>query len=130
MIFRTFVLLLATGCILSLSASAQEPTTDAKTFMRAKLKYSQQILEALALSDFSNIERASNQLKLLSLDVNWQVRQTLEYRRQSAAFRDSANRLIEAGEKRNIDGAVLAYFQLTQNCVSCHKHLRDTPVEP
>jgi cytochrome c556 len=114
--------------ILALAASqalTEEPMDKEQVFMRAKLSHSQKVLEGLALEDFKEIASSSNQLKLLSLDVNWQVLQTEEYIRQSKEFRRAADGLTAAAEKKNLDGAVLAYFQLTQSCVSCHKYVRD-----
>jgi hypothetical protein len=96
-----------------------------KGFMRAKLMHSQKILEDLALEDFTSMAKNAEQLRLLSLDANWQVLQTEEYAMHSHHFRQSAAGLIAASEKKNLDGAVLAYFQMTQSCVNCHRHVRD-----
>lgn len=95
-----------------------------KTLMRAKLDHSQQVLEALALEDFAGMAKHAEQMKLLSLDAGWQVLQTAEYARHSADFRRATGSLVEAADKKNLDGAVLAYFQLTQTCVQCHRHVR------
>jgi cytochrome c556 len=62
---------------------------------------------------------------LLSLDANWQILQTEEYAMHSHDFRHAAAGLIAASQKKNLDGAVLAYFQMTQSCVNCHRHVRD-----
>ena len=107
------------------SAITWEPMDKEQVFMRTKLAHSQKVLEGLATEDFQTIASNSNQLKLISLDANWQVLQTEEYIRQSKEFRRAADRLTEAADKKNLDGAVLAYFQLTQSCVSCHKYVRD-----
>ena len=106
-------------------AITDEPVGKEQVFMRTKLAHSQQVLEGLATEDFQIIALNSNQLKLISLDANWQVLQTEEYIRQSKEFRRAADNLTAAAEKKNLDGAVLAYFQLTQSCVSCHKYVRD-----
>jgi len=120
-----FSLMLAVVALAASAAMTAEPKDQEQVFMRAKLSHSQKVLEGLALEDFKEIAASSNQLKLLSLDVNWQVMQTEEYIRQSKEFRRAADGLTEAAEKKNLDGAVLAYFQLTQSCVSCHKYVRD-----
>ena len=109
----------------ALPALTQEPMDKEQVFMRTKLAHSQKILEGLATEDFQTIALNSNQLKLISLDANWQVIQTEEYIRQSKDFRRAADSLTDAAKKKNLDGAVLAYFQLTQSCVSCHKYVRD-----
>ena len=104
------------------TAAGKDPE---KVFMRAKLVHSQQILEDLALEDFASMAKNAEQLRLLSLDANWQVLQTEEYAMHSRDFRQAAAGLIAASEKKNLDGAVLAYFQMTQSCVNCHRHVRD-----
>jgi len=117
------VLMIVLSCMRS---SGQEEVDGDKTqsFMRGKLVHSQQILEAMALEDYDSIARHAEQLRLLSLDASWQVFDTIEYVQLSKEFRKSASGLTEAAEEENIDGALLAYFQLTQNCVNCHKHVR------
>jgi hypothetical protein len=73
---------------------------------------------------------------LLSQASNWQVLQTPEYRQRSTEFRRSVDALTEASRERNLDGATLAFMQVTMKCVSCHKYVRsvrmaslDRPVE-
>jgi hypothetical protein len=34
--------------------------------------------------------------------------------------------LIRQADKENLDGAALAYVQLTLSCVNCHKVVRDS----
>jgi cytochrome c556 len=50
--------------------------------------------------------------------------QTPEYSQRSAEFRRAADALTEAARKRNLDGATLAYVDVTTKCVSCHKYVR------
>lgn len=106
------------------SRSFGQAQADKKGFMRGKLTHSQQILEALALEDYAGISHQAEQLRLLSLDANWQVLRTEDYLRHSGDFRRAAAVLKKKGEEKNLDGAVLAYFQLTQSCVNCHRHVR------
>ena len=109
----------------TLAVSRADQKEKEQAFMRAKLIHSQQILENLALEDFTAMAKNAEQLRLLSLDSNWQVLQTEEYALYSLEFRQAAAGLIAASQKKNLDGAVLAYFQMTQSCVHCHRHLRD-----
>ena len=99
---------------------------DAKTdaFMQIKLKRAQDVLRGLALEDFDNIAKNAQGLMLLSHESNWAVFQTVEYNRLSGEFRDSASRLRSAAKDKNLDGATLAYFEVTLNCVRCHKYTR------
>jgi len=101
-----------------------QPPNQAKSFMRAKLGHSQKVLEALALEDFDEMAKHSQDMSLLTLDEGWQVIQSPEYRRRSDEFRRTADALTAAAKKKNLDGATLLYLDLTQKCVSCHKYVR------
>jgi cytochrome c556 len=71
------------------------------------------------------IERAAQELSLASLDSNWQVLQTEDYVRQSAEFRRACDSLKKAAQEKNLDGATLAWVDVTLKCVQCHKYVRD-----
>lgn len=98
---------------------------DVASFMRLKLDHSQKILEGVALKDFALIKQNAQKLGALSLDENWQVLQTVEYRDYSKDFQHITDSLSKAANEKNLDGAALGYVQLTLNCVNCHKHVRD-----
>jgi len=116
---------IAVPLLLVAPGAGDPPESDTEqAFMRAKLMHSQKVLEGLALEDFGMVAKHSNQMKLLSLDAGWQVLQTEEYIRQSVDFRRTTDSLTKAAEKKNLDGALLAYFQLTHSCVECHKYVR------
>jgi hypothetical protein len=105
-----------------------EPTTrpdQVATFMRAKLAHSQDVLEGLAIEDFDLIDKGAQQLSLASEDASWQVLQTEDYARQSAEFRRSCDSLRKAAKGKNLDGAALAWMEVTMKCVQCHKYVRD-----
>jgi cytochrome c556 len=110
------------GAVANRVGSQEEPAP--KIFMRSKLEHSQKLLEALAVEDFAGMAKDSQALSLLSLAASWQVLQTPEYAQQSLEFRRSADALTEAARKKNLDGAALAYVQMTMKCVSCHKYVR------
>lgn len=94
-------------------------------FMRAKLGHADHVLEGLAVADYGMIERAAQELSLASLDSNWQVLQTEDYVRQSAEFRRACDSLKKAAQEKNLDGAALAWMDVTLKCVQCHKYVRD-----
>ncbi len=123
---RTIVLLsLPLGLIFLLAVPGiGQPQKDNRAFMRAKLKYSQEIVEGLALENFDQIAKNAQQLSLLSQATNWDVFQTEEYVVQSREFRRAADALREQAKKKNIEGAALAYFDVTMKCVNCHKYVR------
>lgn len=93
-------------------------------FMRLKLDHSQKVLEGLTLEDFELVAKHAQQIALLTEDETWKVFQTLEYRHHSAEFQRIANELTKQAQKKNLDGAALAYVQMTMSCVNCHKYVR------
>lgn len=102
-------------------ASQDEET---KRFMQVKLRHSQKLIEGLTKGDFSQIEKNSQELHVLSNETTWQVYQTPEYIRMSREFADSCLRLRDAAQEENLDAATLAYFEVTLSCVRCHKYTR------
>ena len=110
--------------------AAQEPSVgdkpnDVSIFMRAKLGHAQLVMEGLALADYDLIARGSHDLALASQASSWQVLQTEEYARQSSEFRRSCDSLRNAAKAKNLDGAALAWMEVTMKCIQCHKYVRD-----
>lgn len=102
---------------------AQEPQKISET-MQLKLKHAQNVLKSLAVEDFDSIADDAKNLSLLSQTAEWQVYRTPEYRHFSAEFRRAADTLTWEADAKNIDGAALAYVQMTLTCINCHKHVR------
>jgi cytochrome c556 len=120
------VALTAGGVWLAATAADGPPQPDkVAAFMRAKLAHSQDVLEGLTTEDFELIEKGAQELALASLDSNWQVLQTEDYVRQSAEFRRACGSLRDAAKAKNLDGATLAWMDVTLKCVQCHKYVRD-----
>ena len=114
--------------LLAAAVVAQEsaPKADAVAdFMRAKLGHSQRVLEGLSLEDYDLIARGAQELALASQASSWQVLQTEEYARQSSEFRRSCDSLRNAAKAKNLDGAALAWMEVTMKCIQCHKYVRD-----
>jgi hypothetical protein len=114
--------------LLAAAVLAQEsaPKADAVAdFMRAKLGHSQHVLEGLSLEDYDLIARGAQELALASQASSWQVLQTEEYARQSGEFRRSCDSLRSAAKAKNLDGAALAWMEVTMKCIQCHKYVRD-----
>lgn len=128
----------AAVAITALPPSAAPPAADTPAvepdkvgvFMRAKLGHGQKVLEGLTVEDYDLIEKGAHDLALASQDSSWQVLQTEDYARQSDDFRRSCNALRAAAKARNLDGAALAWMEVTMKCIQCHKYVRDTRREP
>ncbi len=102
----------------------QEDTTP---FMKRKLDAARDIVSGLASEDYAKIGDSAQALSLLSYESDWNVLQTEAYLRLSSEFRGATQRLRDQADERNMDGATLAYFEVTLNCVRCHKYLRQQP---
>jgi cytochrome c556 len=107
------------------SGQSQEPKKDRNPIMQMKLSHAQKVLEGIALNDFNLIEKHADELIILSNKAEWKVLPTRDYLLQSNEFRRNAELLTKAAKGKNLDGATLAYVQLTMSCVSCHKHVRE-----
>jgi hypothetical protein len=123
-----FVALLGVSAIVW--AAQDEPATKdtIRNFMHKKLEHSQKLLEGIAVEDFPSIVRESQQLSLLSREATWKVFETEDYVQHSTEFRRTADAITEAGRKKNLDAAALAYVDMTMKCVNCHKYVRGVRV--
>jgi hypothetical protein len=94
-------------------------------WMTAKLNYSKSILEALAKGDFETLERSAEQMRLIGKLEGFVRRKNPDYKTQLHAF-DLANlELVRQAKRHNIEGAALAFNQITSSCVACHAMLRE-----
>ena len=116
--------LIALALLISLRLIATD--SPVKEEMRFKLHYSQGILEGITTENFSLIATNAHKLKTFSQIPQWESRQTAEYGRLTSDFQRSADALLRAASAKNVDGATVAYFQLTTSCVTCHRYLRES----
>lgn len=122
------LVLLAGGTWIS-SLFAHQPDDEAvKVFMRAKLDASQKILEGLVTEDFDLMREASNRISVMGRRAEWNAIKTPDYVQQTTDFQRAAQRLAEAAKEKSLDGASLAYLQLTLSCVNCHKYVRGVKI--
>jgi hypothetical protein len=101
-----------------------EKESGVKEAMRQKVAYSQQVLIGITLEDYGLIANNAGKLVELSNKTNWYSRQVPEYELFLNEFRRNAQQLKEAGQRKNMDAASLAYVQMTLSCVSCHNFIR------
>jgi cytochrome c556 len=114
-------------CVLAVNAYSQ-PRVALRDFMRAKLRFSQQALEGLVMDDLASVQKAAQEMKLLSLEETWQVLQTPEYVEFSRKFRTEAEALSAAAGKNQLENSTAAFNRLTTRCVECHKYVRGVRV--
>lgn len=101
---------------------------DGKTmsvWMEKKLEHSQAILRGLAMGDFEDVRSNANRLKVLNRVEGFVRRRNPDYRLHLNTFSRVVAEIERQAEKQNIEGATLAFNQLTVSCVDCHKSLRN-----
>lgn len=113
------------GLLLLATLGHSEQPNNVAAFMRLKLEHSQKILEGIVMEDYALVEKNAQSLSLLSQAATWQVLQTPDYLQHSGEFRRAANAVTNAARDKNIDGAALAYLEMTMKCVNCHKYVRN-----
>jgi lysyl-tRNA synthetase class I len=93
--------------------------------MQVKLKRSQAIVEALVKEDFKTLEESAASLVRISKATEFlRAYKTEEYEFQTRVFQKSAEALAAKAKEKNLDGATLAYMDMTMSCVACHNHFR------
>jgi hypothetical protein len=128
---RLYILLLA-GLLLASTASfaadpkAEPKADEASIWMKRKLEHSQKVFAALAAGDFEQIAASSKSLDTLNTLEKFIRGRNPEYRTQLEIFRYANQQILKQAEAKNLDGATLAFNQLTLSCVNCHRQLRDT----
>jgi hypothetical protein len=94
--------------------------------MKRKLENAQKVLEGVAMGDFNKVRTHADELIAISKQAEWRILKTPEYELYSNEFRRNAADLVQRAKEKNLDGAALAYVDLTLTCVKCHKHVRET----
>lgn len=110
------------------ASPAPQEKAGVKRFMRAKLEASQTVLEGLVTENFDQVITGAEKMNVMSKAAEWQVVKGPIYNQHSAEFQRASQRLIKQAKEKNLEGATLAYLQLTMNCVTCHKYVRGAKI--
>jgi cytochrome c556 len=98
-------------------------------WMKKKLAYSETMLVGLVGEDFDQMAKSARSMNAMNQMEKWVRGTSPEYRTQLKIFQNANEQMIRMADKKNLDGAALAYVQLTLSCVNCHKVVRDRPTE-
>jgi cytochrome c556 len=109
----------------TISGHGEDAKNDLKALMKKKLESSQKVLEGLALNDFDTISKHAGELSRISKATEFRVLKTPEFELYSNQFRRSVETMDGMAKTKNLDGAALAYVELTLTCVKCHQHVRE-----
>jgi hypothetical protein len=108
------------------SSQERKKKRESDPLMVAKLKESQTLLEGLTLNDLAKVQKSAEEL--LRISKTAQMRKALNtprYEQHANSFQRSSELVIEKAKEKNIDGAALAYVDMTITCVRCHQHTRE-----
>jgi len=93
--------------------------------MQKKLKSAHLVLDGVALGDFKKIAQGGEVLIRLAKSESWQLIRSPNYEKHSADFIWAAEKLVKKAQDKNMDGAALAYVEMTLSCVRCHQYVRE-----
>ncbi len=102
-------------------AKKSEEKTPLQKFMRAKLGGADDVLEGLVTEDFRLIKKGATELKRIGTAAKWRISNDVMYRQHSNVFQRAVGTLDDMVSDKNLDGAALAYIDLTMNCIDCHR---------
>jgi hypothetical protein len=131
---RTLLTLAAAAACLAAVASlrvarAQDKKAEqdkGSLWMKKKLELSQNILAGLAAGDFEMIRENAQSMNILNYLEKWSRADMADYKRQVSHFEFANKELMRQARDKNLEGATLAFNQLTASCVQCHKIVRDS----
>src|ERR1017187_1538171 len=103
----------------------QEKESKSSLWMKQKLGASQNILGGLTKGDFEAIEKNAQSMLVVENLEKWLRADTPGYQMKLKDFEYANKSLVLAAKEKNLDGATIAYIQLTLSCVHCHKVVRD-----
>ncbi|HBN77831.1 cytochrome c [Rubinisphaera italica] len=105
--------------------SSDEDVELRRSFMRAKLKASSDILEGLSNEDFLLIGSGAEKLYKMSTVEKWLYSDDEEYRQYTNEFQRDALGLVETAKEGKLDKSTLKWMELTMKCIECHRHIRE-----
>jgi hypothetical protein len=122
------IIAIAAACLaFAVLSDSQEAVI--RQLMRAKARYAHRLLDAVVMEDFDTIRDQAFRLKAVGETGDFQVLKTPEYARQSDAFIEATESLIDAAREKDGDRAALAYMDVTLKCVRCHHYIREHLIE-
>lgn len=123
-------LLLAVSCVLGADDRPAKGKDEGSVWMTKKLEFSKNVLAGLTRGDFELVRKNAEAMRVVGYLEMWDRANLPEYRRQIRYFEDANKELLRHAASKNINGATLAYTQLTLSCVHCHNIIRDTRKKP
>ena len=125
-ILATLVLITAMCGVNHTRGGDEQPKENSGSlWMKQKLVASQNLLAGLTMADYPAIEKNAQSMIAVGYLEKWIRADTPEYQTMLRVFLYANKSLTLAAREKNLDGATVAYLQLTLSCVNCHKLVRD-----
>ena len=125
-ILATLVLITAMCGVNHTRGGDEQPKDNAGSlWMKQKLVASQNLLAGLTMADYPAIEKNAQSMIAVGYLEKWIRADTPEYQTMLRVFLYANKSLTLAAREKNLDGATVAYLQLTLSCVNCNKLVRD-----
>ena len=103
---------------------AHKKMTTLQIFMRQKLGYSENIVEGIALENYSLVISNGVQLKLMTQSNIWLELKHPVYLEKTDHFQADVTAMLDAARAANTPDLLKAYTQVTADCVDCHRTFR------
>ncbi len=119
------VFLFAPAAVQAQAPKSADQNQPVSFWMRKKLEFSQNILGGIATADFDTIVSNAEAMGRLSHVEGFIRRQTPGYQTQLKIFEETVHEIAREAKRESVEGAGLAFAQMTVSCVNCHKRLRE-----
>lgn len=120
---RAWGLVLTLVAVAAWAGAGQAQTVQTRQVMREKLELSEILLGALVTSNWGVLGKNAQALVAVINRPGWQVLEAPEYTRQTRAFLNATQSLIDAAGQRDQRVALTAYNGLVASCVECHRYV-------
>lgn len=78
------------------------------------------------MDDLKTVASGTQTLLKMPSEAKWRVTNDMMYRRYSTEFVQAVEELQKEAEENDIDGASMAWVNVTMKCLKCHKWVRNT----
>ncbi|MCA9049650.1 MAG: hypothetical protein KDA89_13030 [Planctomycetaceae bacterium] len=95
------------------------------SFMFQKLAYSNRILKGLMTDDLKLVEDNADRLLKMSHEERWRASNDMMYMQHSTQYRNAVDDLRTKATRNSVDGAALAWINVTMSCIQCHEWVRN-----
>lgn len=105
------------------AASSPHEPIDMADVMKAKLVFTESIVNGLARGDLAQVAASADAMRELSERASWRVQDTVTYVALSEVFRSQLATLAADARAGRRSDLVNDYVAITNTCLACHSYL-------